>query len=389
MKTNCAIIGSGPAALIAADRLSQAGVSVRIYERRSGPGWKLLVAGASGLNITYDCPTSELASHYTNRQAELAEIFARFGRDEWLQYVEGLGEPVFRGTSRRYFLERMKASTLLASWTERLREQGVEFCFGEELRGLHPSGQCWEMEFASQRRENARFVLLALGGGSWEESPPRWPEIFQQRGIAFTPFTPANAGYSFRAPESFFTRAEGKPIKGLTLRTAKGSRQGELMITRYGLEGTPIYSVGCAGPATVDLKPDLELEKLKARLDSAKGNMRERIERAAKLSPGALEFAFALAPESAWASSGTAAMALKNLELELLEPRPLVECISSRGGLSWDELSPSLGVKKMPGIFCAGEMVDWDAPTGGFLIQASISMGFVAAEGMKALIHPA
>jgi uncharacterized flavoprotein (TIGR03862 family) len=381
MKTKCAIIGTGPAALLAADLLSSRGVAVQMFERRGGPGWKLLVAGASGLNVTYDCPSPELASHYFHRQKELAEIFQRYGREEWLTHLEGLGEPTFRGTSRRFFLDRMKASSLLASWVERLRGRGVEIHYNEELAGIS-RGAGWTMTFRSGRCEQTQSILLALGGGSWEDSPPAWPEILKKFGVGFSPFAPANAGYSFVAPKGFFASAEGKPIKGLTLSTAKGKRQGELMITRYGLEGTPIYSVGCPGPAKMDLKPDLDEAKLRARLDSAKGSVRERIEKAAKLSPGALEIALALLPSSVWESTGTIAHALKNVAIELLEPRPLSESISSRGGLHWDELGSDLELSKMPGVFCAGEMVDWDAPTGGFLIQASVSMGFVAAQGI-------
>ena len=378
------IVGSGPAALLAADHLSAQlpGQSIHVHERRSSAGWKLLVAGASGLNVTYDCPTSELAQHYPTRSEELSAIFRRFGREDWLAQLESLGEPTFRGTSRRFFLERMKAASLVTSWVKRLEARGVQFHFGAELTGLSEHANGWTLSFANGSQQDCRMALLALGGGSWEESPPRWPEIFTSRGIALTPFTPANAGYSFRAPAGFFAEAEGKPIKGLTLRTRLGSKQGELMITRYGLEGTPIYTLGCPGPATLDLKPDLAEEKLAARLASLKGAMRARIEKGAKLSPGAVAIALALAPASAWESAASAAHALKNISLELLEPRSLAECISSRGGLSWDELDENLELKRLPGIFCAGEMVDWDAPTGGFLIQASVSMGFVAAEGM-------
>ncbi|MGZ3694070.1 MAG: NAD(P)/FAD-dependent oxidoreductase [Bdellovibrionota bacterium] len=372
------IIGSGPAALVAAEYLSEKGISVEIAERRAAPGWKLLVAGASGLNIAYDCADSELAEHYSARAQELGACFARFGREPWLALLHSLGEETFLGSGRRYFLTNKTAGKLLASWKTRLEERGVKFHFGEELMDCSTRS----LRFASGLSVSPEAVLLALGGPSWEENPSAWPSIFSSRGIAFTPFTSANAGYSFRAPAGFFAANEGKPIKGLNLVTTRGTRQGELMITRYGLEGTPIYSVGAPGPATMDLKPDVVLGKLIERLRSTPGNVRAKVEKTAKLSPGAMAIFEALAPASAWESVDAIASALKSLPLELLAPRSLEDCISARGGLSWDELSSDLELKKMPGVFCAGEMVDWDAPTGGFLIQASVSMGHVAAEGI-------
>lgn len=360
----CLIVGSGPAALLAADILSARQIPVKLFERRPAPGWKLLVAGSSGLNVAH---SGEMATEYSARQEEISACLRQFGRDDWLSYLHGLGEETFLGTSRRYFLRNKKASTLLASWMSRLRGQGVEFHFGEELVDF---GEGPELRFASGRVEKGEAALLALGGGSWEDQPPRWPEAFLSKKIAFSPFIPANAGYSFRAPAGFFEEAEGKPVKGLTLKTAKGEKNGECMITRYGLEGTPVYTIGCPGKALIDLKPDITSDRLAPRLA---GGLKH-----AKLSPGAELLFQALATDPA-ATGAALAHQLKALPIELLEPRPLSESISSRGGVSWDELSSELELKKAPGIYCAGEMVDWDAPTGGYLLQASVSMGAVAA----------
>jgi uncharacterized flavoprotein (TIGR03862 family) len=366
----CLIVGSGPAALLAADILSSRQIPVKLFERRPAPGWKLLVAGSSGLNVTH---SGEMGPEYTARRAEVSGCLQKFGREEWLSYLHGLGEETFLGTSRRFFLKNKKASSLLAAWVKRLRGQGVEFHFGEELVDFLP-GSSVELRFASGRTEKGEAALLALGGGSWEDQPPGWPEAFISKGIAFSPFAPANAGYSFRAPAGFFEAAEGKPVKGLTLKTTKGEKTGECMITRYGLEGTPVYTMGCPGPATIDLKPDITLERLASRLS---GGLRH-----AKLSPGAELLFLALASDPN-AKGADLARQLKALPIELLEPRPLSESISSSGGISWDELSPELELKKAPGIYCAGEMVDWDAPTGGFLLQACVSMGAVAAEAIQ------
>ena len=375
---NYLIVGTGPAGLLAADILSQAGKKVVLFERRPAAGWKLLVAGSSGLNVSYEA--EDLAPHYPFRSEEMKECLAAFGKNDWLSHLQGLGEETYLGTSRRHFVKNFTASTLLKSWIARLQARGAAFHFGHELKSF---GQGY-VEFTNGARFDGKAVLLALGGPSWETEPSNWPRAFAQAGVEFTPFSPANAGYSFRAPEGFFAIAEGKPIKGLCLTTRRGARQGELMITRYGLEGTPVYSMGCPGPAEMDLKPDLAEAKLKDRLQPFRGDTTQKL-RGAKLSPGAELLFKALAPDSAFESPAALAAALKHLSIELLEPRPLTESISARGGVSWDELDASLQLKKVPRVFLAGEMVDWDAPTGGFLIQGSVSMAAKAAAAMLAL----
>jgi uncharacterized flavoprotein (TIGR03862 family) len=372
-----AIVGTGPCALTAATFLTRAGLKPHLFEKRPGPGWKLLVAGSSGLNVTYDCQENEFASHYVERRNEIGHCLQRFSRADWLKLLMELGEEPFLGSSHRYFLRSKTSAGLLQSWTTSLEKAGAVFHYSEELVGLELP---LELRFASGRVENPQAALLALGGGSWEKEGPAWPEILKNLGLSGTNLSPSNCGFSFRAPPGFFEKAEGKPIKGLTLTTAQGSRQGELMITKYGLEGTPIYTVGCSGPASLDLKPDLSVEKLTQRLTSGRGQIWNRIENEAKLSPGALLILKALARDLE--TPLAAATTIKGLPIELLEPRPLSESISTRGGLSWDELTHDLELKKVPGLFAAGEMVDWDAPTGGFLIQACVSMGFVAASGI-------
>lgn len=365
------ICGSGPAGLMAAHVLSQAGHAVEIFERRPGPGWKLLVAGSSGLNVTHEAP--DLSVFYPEGREPIAKALAAFSKDDWLAFLHSLGEETYVGTSRRYFLENFKASSLLKAWTERLTNAGVKFHYGREFAGLIPGG----VRFTDGTQTQGAATVLALGGPSWEDTPPAWPAWFREAGYDFTSFTSSNAGWSFRAPEGFFARAEGKPIKGLRLRTARGEKLGELMITRYGLEGTPIYTLGVPGFAEVDLKPDLAEEKLVSRLQPFRGEAVDKL-RGAKLSEGAALLLISLAPASAWESPAALARAIKNLRVELLEPRSLKDCISARGGLAFSELDEELQLRRAPGVFAAGEMLDWDAPTGGFLLQASVSTGFVA-----------
>ncbi|MGZ3662564.1 MAG: NAD(P)/FAD-dependent oxidoreductase, partial [Bdellovibrionota bacterium] len=284
---SCAIIGTGPSALTAATFLTRAGIKPVLFERRAAPGWKLLVAGSSGLNVTYDCPDEELVSHFSARRNELGHCLQRFPRSEWLKLLTELGEEPYVGSSHRYFLRNKTAATLLAAWAESLSSAGAEFRYGEELVEVLP-GSPLTLKFASGLSIEAQTALLALGGGSWETEPPAWPEMLKKLGLEGSRLEPSNAGYSFAAPQGFFEENEGKPIKGLVLTTSRGKRQGELMITKYGLEGTPVYTVGCPGPAHLDLKPDLAEDKLVQKIASGKGSMMSRIENTAKLSPGAL-----------------------------------------------------------------------------------------------------
>lgn len=373
------IIGSGPSALLAATVLGRAGLKVSLFEKRPSLGWKLLVAGSSGLNVSYDA--EDLSSFYSHRRQEIAACLAAYPREQWLQLLTELQEEPFLGTSRRYFIKNKKASLLLQNWAALLESLGVTFHFNESFQSFE-TGPEISVKFASGRVEKTRTLLLALGGASWENAAPEWPTSFAQMNISCAPFVAANAGYHLKASKEFFLEAEGKPIKGLTLKTAKGEKQGELMITRYGLEGTPIYSLGCPGPAFLDLKPDLSAEKLWDRIRNARGTPLQKLEFGAKLSAGAIQLLKHLV-ELPRELDPSIANLLKNFPIELLDPRPLSESISSSGGLVWDELNGRLELKKAPGVFCAGEMVDWDAPTGGFLIQACVSMGFVAAQGIQ------
>ncbi len=375
------VVGTGPAALVAATQLARAGHPPVIFERRAAPGWKLLVAGSSGLNVAWDCPESELASHYPVRGEELSACFREFGVRQWLEMLESLGQEIFLGTSRRWFLREMTAASLLQAWMKYLQSLGVEFHFQETLTMIVREASGLRIRFDTNREVGAPAVILALGGASWEPKLPEWTSILEKLGIEISPFAPANAGWHIKAAEAFFQAAEGKPIKGVTLSTKRGTRTGELMITRYGLEGTPVYTLGCPGIALLDLKPDLTEDRLLERLRGCRGTVWNRIERGARLSPGALMLLKHLSPTESLGTIESAASLLKRFPLELTESRPLSESISSRGGVSWDSLNGNLEAKATPGLFFAGEMIDWDAPTGGFLLTACASTGAKAAQG--------
>jgi predicted flavoprotein YhiN len=228
-----------------------------------------------------------------------------------------------------------------------------------------------------------------LGGASYEptENPLHWPKIFTTKAIPFTPFTPSNVGYEVGWTPAFLKEAEGLPLKDIVLTTHKGKRQGELVITRYGIEGTPVYFVGTPGPALIDLKPGLTAEAVLGKLKAVKENLspNRRIKKQLGLSPAAQALVFHLMPRAILEDRSLIQLAhtIKAFPIELLSPRPLEEAISSKGGVSMKALDERLMLKKYPGIFLAGEMLDWDAPTGGFLIQGCVTQGFCAGLGIN------
>jgi uncharacterized flavoprotein (TIGR03862 family) len=359
---------------MAASCLCARGHAVTLYERRPGLGRKLLIAGSSGLNITHEMPLEEFARQYSGSFGpdRMRPALEAFGPRDWIRFIEGLGIGTFKGTSRRYFVQGMKAAELLKAWTETLCAKIVT-----------PS----LLRFDGDLFRQFDATCLALGGGSYEETPPAWPDDFRALGIRVEPFAPSNSGYGVAWPAGFLAECEGRPLKNVALTTARGSRRGELMITRYGIEGTPVYAIGTTGPVRVDLKPDLELAEIERRMAASKENLSplRRIKRFVKPSDEALALLFHGAPPEAQANGSRLARLLKAFPLDLLGPRPLAEAISSSGGVHADEIDERLMLRKLPGVFVAGEMIDWDAPTGGFLIQGCVSTGALAAAGIDGL----
>lgn len=384
-----AIVGAGPAALMAADRLSEAsGLEVTIYEKRPGVGRKLLIAGSSGLNITHDLPLAEFVAQYTGPREFWQRVLSAFPNTAWIRFIEELGTPTFKGTSRRYFIEDMKASRFLKAWRERLAARGVQFRLGVECTDFAPEGTGVRLELRGGESVVCDAVCFALGGGSYEpdEVPLRWPLMFTRKGLGFTEFTAANVGYQVAWPEAFLKEAEGKPLKRVVLSTAKGTRAGEIMITRYGMEGTPVYTVGTRGPARLDLKPDLTVSEVASRLADVKENLSQmrRVQKQLKLDPAALALVFHLGPPAVLKGTDTqkTAQLLKEFPIQLIASQPITEAISSAGGLRLDELDEHFMLREHPGFFAAGEMLDWDTPTGGFLIQGCVAQGRAAAQGV-------
>jgi uncharacterized flavoprotein (TIGR03862 family) len=379
-----AIVGTGPAALMAADRLATAGHFIHMFEKRPGAAWKLFVAGSSGLNITNSSDHESFASQYTGPKTHWDECLKSFSNLDWVRFIENeLGQKTFLGTSGRYFVENMHAALLVKAWKKRLESKGVSFHLGHELSDFNAT---LELSFANGFHEKFDRVLLALGGGSYEpnEIPLRWVSLLQSKGLQLIPFTPVNTGYHVAWKAEFLREVDGEPFKNIVFLNAKGSRKGDLVITEYGLEGTPVYTLGEVGPAQLDLKPDLSHELIRKKLLNAKENLAllRRAQKYLHLNKAAMALLFHHG-KPGWKTDMSAFIdAIKAFPIELLTPRPLSESISARGGVSWEELDSSLQLKRFPGIWLAGEMIDWEAPTGGFLIQGAVSEGAFAADSI-------
>ncbi len=388
-----AIIGTGPAALMTADVLSQSTHRVSIFEKRKGLGRKLLIAGSSGLNITNDLPVEEFKRHYSGPPELWNQVLGGFSPQDWIQFIETLGSPTFKGTSGRYFVQDMKASGLLQKWKQRLDQRKVEFYFDHECVDFETSHTSPRITLSFEGGKKMQFdaVYFALGGGSYEpkEDPLRWPALFIRKEIDFSPFTPSNVGFRVDWKANFLKEAEGLPIKNIELSSPRGVRRGEIVITNYGMEGTPVYFVGQTGEVRLDLKPDLSIGQMIAKCRSVRENLSpiRRVKRQLNLSEAALALLFHEAPQSCLGDLEKLCQLIKSFPLLFIGKQPLVEAISSAGGINLNEINTKFMLKKFPGIFIGGEMLDWDAPTGGFLIQGCVSQGFAVGSSILSYLQ--
>lgn len=387
-----AIIGSGPAGLMAADYLVSRQVEVHLYEQKPKIGYKLYIAGSSGLNITHDQELKEFCHMYRGLEELWPVIFSSFFRTEWLAFLEQkLNLSTFLGTSRRYFISTMHAGLLLKNWKKRLSDLGIYWHLGEACLGFAPNEHAYTLTSQTGSQE-FDALIFALGGGSYypKGQAAAWPQFFAQAGLPCLDFAAANVGYQVAWSQAFLQEAEGLPIKNICFHSPRGSKKGDLLITAYGLEGTPIYTYGCTGPVTLDLKPDQSLENILKKLQQAKENLSpmRRIQKNLGLSPGALALLYHHNPLAKQASLEDYARLIKAFPLQLLAPQDLSESISSTGGLPLEQLNAKLELKAYPGVYCVGEMLDWDAPTGGYLIQAAVSQGYFAAENLWQKFRP-
>ena len=371
------VIGAGPAGLMAAEVISARGHSVVVAEAKPTVGRKFLMAGKSGLNLTKNEPTDAFLDAYPNLPDSLKASLQSFGPPDVIAWAEGLGQSTFTGSSGRVFPKTMKASPLLRAWMGRLTAAGVDIRTNWEWLGDNrfetPEGQ---------QQLSAKTTILALGGASWSRLGSNGKWVDHLTDIAVTPFEPANMGFIVEWSEHM-ARHFGAPIKSVALKAGDTNIRAEFTISKRGVEGGGIYGVSRAlrlgAKLHLDLLPDLSENDIRSRL--AKGGKKQslsnRLRKTLKLDPAKI----GLLNEFARPLPVDLAPVLKNLPIPLAGPRPLDEAISTAGGVRFDQLTDTLMLKNQPGWFVSGEMLDWEAPTGGYLLTACLATGKTAGEG--------
>ncbi len=386
-----AIIGGGPAGLRAAEIAAQAGARVTVFDAKPSVGRKLLVAGRGGLNLTHGEAFDGFVSRYTGPDQPdgfWRNVLETFTPQDLREWAAGLGIETFQQRTGRVYPREMKAAPLLRRWIDRLRGLGVNFEMNHRWTSLQP-GERIALGFdchGESRSFEADAVIFALGGGSWPitGSDGGWVSTLSSLGIGVNPLVPANCGWEHAWPPDVLTAAEGKPLKNLVVRANGREAAGELMVTAYGLEGGAIYQLGAAlrsmeQPALeIDFKPTFSHDDLLQKMESVKHGRLAACKERWKLS----DAAHAILCDGLPANVSLEALACraKACPISLTHPRPIDEAISSAGGVRWTELDGNLMLKKLPGVFVAGEMIDWEAPTGGYLMQGCFATGTHAAK---------
>jgi uncharacterized flavoprotein (TIGR03862 family) len=378
------VIGGGPAGLRAAEVIAQGGIHTTIFEQKASPGRKFLVAGRGGLNITHSESLEDFATRY-DLPARWQGLLRRFSPDDLRGWFKELGVETFVGTSGRVFPRKVRTPMILELWLERLDRFGVDFQVGRRFHQMLGNGP-YDLVFQRGKKYHlvtADAVVFALGGASWPQtgSDALWVEEFRRLGVPVNEFVPANVGWERPWSEAFLEVADGKPLKNLEVTCSGRSVKGELLVTKYGLEGGALYQLTRelrkSPQIEVDFKPGLSRAQLEERwrtdVDPQEGALRFWRMSAA---------AVALIQEIAHPKTLTQWIAaVKRCRIVFERPRPIEEAISSAGGVPWDQLTDDLMLRSVPGVFCAGEMIDWEAPTGGYLMQGCFVTATIAGEG--------
>jgi uncharacterized flavoprotein (TIGR03862 family) len=393
LASEVAIVGGGPAGLIAAERLSAAGARVTVYDRMPSVGRKLLMAGRGGLNLTHSEPLDAFVARYGEAD-HLDPLIDAFPPAALVQWAEDLGQETFVGSSGRVFPRAMKASPLLRAWLARLAAQGVQVRTRSTWRGWTIDGALRFDTPDGEITQAPERTLLALGGASWPGlgSDGAWTPLLAERGVELSPFRPANAGVNVAWTEHMREHFAGEPVKGVALSFSGRRARGEMTISRYGLEGGAIYAMGGvlrehidrvgAAVLHVDLRPDVSLQAVYDRLaDRRPGQSTANLLRRAGLTPAAASFLREAAAGPLPSDPEKLARLIKDAPIRLTGVQPLARAISSAGGVAWSSVDERLQLRALPSVFVAGEMLDWEAPTGGYLLQACLASGRAAALG--------
>ena len=386
---------------MAAEVLAHSGDRVTVYDAMPSAGRKFLMAGRGGLNLTHSEPLPQFFARYREAAPRLRDAIEAFPPDALRAWSEALGEPTFVGSSGRVFPKAFKASPLLRAWLRRLDAAGVRFAFRHRWTGWDGEGRLLFRSTGEQRAIEAKATVLALGGASWPRlgSDGGWVDLLAAKGIAVSKLRPANSGFTVAWSDVFRDRFEGQPLKGVALTIGAHTVRGEAMITRSGIEGGAIYALSSElreavlglGQArlTIALRPDLDTTALTTRLSGTRGkqSLANFLRKAAQVSPVGIglmqEAAIASGRPLASFSPAELAQLINAIPVQLTGVAPIDRAISTAGGIAFDELDEHFMLRRLPGVFAAGEMLDWEAPTGGYLLQAAFATGAAAGRGVQ------
>jgi uncharacterized flavoprotein (TIGR03862 family) len=394
-----AVIGAGPAGLMAAEVLARGGASVTIYDAMPSAGRKFLMAGRGGLNLTHSEALPEFLTRYGVAKSHLAPAIEAFPPDALRAWSEALGQPTFVGSSGRVFPQAFKASPLLRAWLRRLDAMGVKLMLRHRWTGWDENGELLFQTADGQHVVGSSATVLALGGASWPRlgSDGGWVETLMARGVLVAPLLPSNCAFGLRWFPEFLRRHAGYPLKGIALSFGGSSVRGEIMLTQTGIEGGPVYALSASlreeihahGSAVlfVALRPDMSTPELTARLSAPRGksSLATHLRKKLNLTPAGIglmqEAALALGDPLTLMPMNELAVNVNSVPVLLTSIAPIARAISTAGGISFDELDADFMIRRLPGVFAAGEMLDWEAPTGGYLLQASFATGVAAGRG--------
>jgi len=396
-----AVIGAGPAGLMAAEMLSRHGVRVDVYDAMPSAGRKFLMAGKGGMNITHAEPYADFLTRYGARREQIEPLLNTFTPTDLREWVHGFGIETFVGSSGRVFPAGMKAAPLLRAWLHRLREGDVHFHMRHRWCGWNEDGSLRFETAQDEHPVNADALVLALGGGSWPQlgSDAAWVALLAQRGVDIAALHPANCGFDIAWSTYFRERFVGEPLKSIVATFGEVRKQGECIITSNGIEGGLIYALSAAlrdeiersGSATLylDLLPDWTAQRVHDEVHHPRGSrsLSSHLQSRLGLKGVKANLLREVLGAQNFANPALLAAAIKALPLKLIAPRPLIEAISSSGGIKFEALDGHLMLRDLPGVFCAGEMLDWEAPTGGYLLSACFASGYAAGTGALKWLH--
>ncbi len=392
MKKSIAIIGGGPAALFAAAFLDSNKFDITIYEKKKSLGRKFLVAGDGGFNLTHGEPIENMISRYTPNSF-LKEALLNFSNEDLRNWLDKIDIPTFVGSSKRVYPEKgIKPIEVLTKIKQFLIDKNIQFEYNHEWKGWSTKN---ELLFNNSKTINPDYTIFCLGGGSWKitGSDGFWLNTFKSKGIKTLPFLPANCAYEISWKKYFIDRNEGKPLKNIALSCGTKTQKGELVIIKFGLEGNAIYALSSeiqpqlsnnkTASIYLDLKPMFTQEEVSKKVNNSQLKPTDILKKVLKLSPPQIDLLRTFLTKEEYTNKNILSEKIKALPLTVLSAATLDEAISTTGGIALNEVSENFEFHKLKNNFCIGEMLDWNAPTGGYLLQACFSMGVYVANHLN------